>query len=81
LKCGLGYLLLIDVIGLFIPKLYRSWFGEDPYAVEEMVDEPEVEMTMIPFGPSLAVGAAVAMLFSSEIEAAVRAYLSLTTGN
>lgn len=62
LKCGLGYLLCIDVVGLAIPKLYEDWFGENPYSVEEIEEEPVVELTMIPFGPYLAAGALVALL-------------------
>ncbi|HXH62064.1 MAG TPA: prepilin peptidase [Fimbriimonadaceae bacterium] len=62
LKCGLGYLLLLDVFGLAWPRFYESWFGENPYSVEEFEEEPEVELTMIPFGPYLAAGALVALL-------------------
>lgn len=62
LKCGLGYLLLLDVVGLAWPKFYEAWFGENPYSVEEFEEEPVVELTMIPFGPYLAAGALVALL-------------------
>lgn len=61
-KCGLGYLLCLDVVGLALPKFYESWFGENPYSVEEFEEEPVVELTMIPFGPYLAAGALVALL-------------------
>jgi leader peptidase (prepilin peptidase)/N-methyltransferase len=64
-KCGLGYLLALDAIGLAAPKFYESWFGENPYAVEDIEGEPGVELTMIPFGPYLAAGALVA-LFADE---------------
>ncbi len=66
-KCGLGYLLCIDVIGLAFPKLYESWFGENPYSVEEIEEEPVVELTMIPFGPYLAAGALVALLANDRL--------------
>ncbi|MDI9637283.1 prepilin peptidase [Geitlerinema splendidum] len=59
LKCGLGYLLCIDVVGLAWPKLYEAWFNENPYASEVIDGEPEVELMMIPFGPYLAAGACV----------------------
>ena len=62
MKCGLGYLLCLDVVGLAYPKFYESWFGENPYSVEELEEEPQVELTMIPFGPYLAAGALVALL-------------------
>jgi leader peptidase (prepilin peptidase)/N-methyltransferase len=62
LKFGLGYLLCLDVVGLAVPKFYESWFGENPYSVEEFEEEPVVELTTIPFGPYLAAGALVALL-------------------
>jgi hypothetical protein len=73
-KCGFGYLLAFDVVGLMIPKFYKSWFGEDPYAVEEVEDDPEVSLTMIPFGPHLALGALITMLFWPTLDAAIQAY-------
>lgn len=76
LFCGLGYVLLIDIIGLFFPKLYQRWFGEDPFAVDESMLESEVELTMIPFGPSLALGALSAILFRAELEGVWQWYLT-----
>ncbi|MCH7944702.1 MAG: prepilin peptidase [Armatimonadetes bacterium] len=73
--CGLGYLLCIDVVGLAFPKLYERWFGENPYSVEDIEDEPEVELTMIPFGPYLAAGALVALLAEGWLLSLWRAYL------
>ena len=75
LKAGLGYLLCVDVLGLAFPKVYESWFGESPYATEEFEDEPEVELTQIPFGPYLAAGAVVAAFFERPLRAAIEAYL------
>jgi leader peptidase (prepilin peptidase)/N-methyltransferase len=74
LKCGLGYLLCVDVVGLAIPKLYEGWFGENPYAVEEIEGEPVVELTMIPFGPYLAAGALVALLANEWLMGLWNAY-------
>ncbi|MCW5937838.1 MAG: prepilin peptidase [Fimbriimonadaceae bacterium] len=73
--CGLGYVLCIDVIGLFVPKLYELWFGENPYSVEELEDEPQVELTMIPFGPYLAAGAIAAVVFEGPLRSAIDAYV------
>lgn len=74
LWCGLGYLLCIDVIGLFFPKIYEWWFGENPYSVEEIEENPRVELTMIPFGPYLAAGALGAVLFGPQLLGLVQAY-------
>ncbi len=67
LKCGLGYVLCMDVIGLIVPKVYEWWFAENPYAIEEFEEDPRVELTMIPFGPHLAAGALVAVLFEPQL--------------
>lgn len=80
IKCGLGYLLLIDIVGLFIPKLYERWFGEDPYAIEEFEEEPEVELTQIPFGPYLAAGALGVVLFGPQLYGLVERYLAQFSG-
>jgi len=79
-KSLFGYLLLIDIIGLAWPKLYESWFGENPYAVEQFEEEPEVELTMIPFGPYLAAGALAVILFSGPLNELVRLYLKQMLG-
>jgi len=80
LKCGLGYLLCIDIIGLYWVSLYERWFGENPRAIEELEEEPEVELTMIPFGPYLAAGALAALLFNGPIMSGVNRYWLYMTG-
>lgn len=72
--CGLGYVLCIDIIGLYIPSLYERWFGENPYSVEEIDDDAGVELTTIPFGPYLALGAIGVMLFEPRLLAMVNDY-------
>lgn len=79
-KCGLGYLLCIDVIGLFLPKLYISWFGEDPFLPVQEMEEFEVEPTMIPFGPYLALGAIAATVFQAPLLGGWNAYSKWVTG-
>jgi leader peptidase (prepilin peptidase)/N-methyltransferase len=80
LFCGLGYVLCIDIIGLFIPKLYMFWFKESPYITQEEWEDFHVENTMIPFGPYLALGAIVATIFASQLQAGVENYLKWASG-
>ncbi len=80
LMSGLGYLLLIDVIGLFIPKLYEWWFKENPYAIESVEEDVGVELTMIPFGPYLAVGALIASLAPVLLLDGVQRYMRWIVG-
>jgi leader peptidase (prepilin peptidase)/N-methyltransferase len=83
-KCVFGYLICLDVVGLFYPKLYIRWFGEDPF--EPVVnqdgeqDDWEVERTMIPFGPYLALGAIVATVFEVQLRAGFDAYWKWAAG-
>jgi len=81
LKCGLGYILCLDVIGLFIPKLYKAWFNEDPFAPIEDLETFEAEHTMIPFGPYLALGAIVSAVFETQLLRGLRSYWHWATGN
>ncbi|MCG9893972.1 MAG: prepilin peptidase [Fimbriimonadaceae bacterium] len=75
--CGLGYLLCIDVFGLFYTPLSEWWFGENPYSVEDVEENPQVDLSEIPFGPSLAAGALGAVLFGPELMNLVDAYMGL----
>lgn len=75
LKCGLGYLLAFDAIGLVFPKFYESYFAENPYSVEDVQDEPDVSFTTIPFGPYLAIGALAEVLFHPYLQKLLDAYL------
>lgn len=81
MKCGLGYVLCIDIVGLFIPKLYESWFGESPWVSETADDDFEVERTMIPFGPYLALGAIVAMIFQAQLLGLIDQYVKWVAPN
>jgi leader peptidase (prepilin peptidase)/N-methyltransferase len=74
-KAGLGYLLLVDVIALFAPKLEEKWFGP-AYIAEELEGEDDwvPAPTAIPFGPALAVAAILVVLFESTFTGWIQAY-------
>jgi leader peptidase (prepilin peptidase)/N-methyltransferase len=80
LKCGLGYLLGFDIVGLFVPKFYESWFGEPADPAIEEIDDFNIERTMIPFGPFLALGAIVSTVFAGPLQSAVAAYWDWAVG-
>lgn len=72
-RSGLGYLLGVDIVGMFLPGVYRRWFGEEPESgLEE--EEFQVEPTMIPFGPYLALGAIAATVFQGPLWSLVERY-------
>lgn len=76
LKCGLGYLLCVDIAGIYVPRLYERWFGEPQFVPLEEEEAFEVERTMIPFGPYLALGAIAVLIFQKELLGLVDAYLN-----
>lgn len=80
LKSGLGYVLCIDIVGQFVPKWYESWFGEPVDLPFEEIEEYPIGDTMIPFGPYLAMGAIVSVVFQSQLLGWVQAYLDYTVG-
>lgn len=79
LKSGLGYVLCFDIIGLFFPSFYKTWYGEDPFEPISEATGFEVERTMIPFGPYLALGAIVATVFQTRLMDWIQAYLKWAT--
>lgn len=84
IKCGLGYLFCLDVVGLFFPEFYEKFFGESPFesvAPEESSNEPEISPTMIPFGPYLALGAIAASIWETSITKFLSEYWQWAGGN
>lgn len=78
-KLGAWYLLALDVPAAFFPKMYRL-IGEtqEEVAIE---DDPWVpSLTTIPFGPYLAAGALLCLVFGEPIAGAMRAYWENATG-
>jgi len=75
-KAGLGYLLLIDVLALAIPKLEEKWFGPEYLSEDaEAEDDWQPGLTTIPFGPALATAAILVALFEERFLGWGQAYL------
>ncbi|CAN5687590.1 hypothetical protein BH11ARM2_BH11ARM2_09900 [soil metagenome] len=79
LKMGLFYFLCLDVIGIFLPKVYNL-FGEEPEEVMIEEDDWKPSATTIPFGPYLALGALACMLFAAPIQEGFENYWASATG-
>lgn len=79
LKLGVWYLLALDVVAIFFPKMYR-WIGETQEEVAIEDDPWTPSLTTIPFGPYLAAGALVCLMFGEPILAGMQAYWDRTTG-
>jgi leader peptidase (prepilin peptidase)/N-methyltransferase len=76
---GFSYLVCFDVIALWFPKLYEKM----GYASEEIsVDEDDYvpQKTELPFGPYLAIGALICMIFKTELTAFATQYIKAITG-
>jgi len=71
---GAWYLFGLDIVGIAVPKIYKL-IGET--SSEENIDDEnwKPSLTTIPFGPYLAIGAIICMLFAAPIEKATSDYL------
>lgn len=79
IQCGLGYLLLIDVIALAAPKVGLAWFGEEEMSEDE-IDDWTPQPTAIPFGPYLAFGAIVSVVFAQSLTRFMQDYFNPAGG-
>jgi leader peptidase (prepilin peptidase)/N-methyltransferase len=80
LLAGAWYLFCLDVVALFVPPLNRWIESKVPQEVLEEDESWTPSLTTIPFGPYLAAGALVCMLFGGPIENGLRAYWRNATG-
>ncbi len=79
LTSGVWYLLCLDVIAIPFPQLYK-WAGIDLQSEEIEEDNWEPSATTIPFGPYLAVGAIVCMIFYRTLDPGIREYFKNAAG-
>jgi len=80
LLSGAWYLFCLDIVALFVKPLERWVVSKLPQEVVEDEENWEPSLTTIPFGPYLAAGALVCMLFARPIEAGLRSYMEGVTG-
>jgi len=71
---GAWYLFCLDIVGIFVPNIYK-WIGETPSEENLEDDDWKPSLTTIPFGPYLAIGAIVCMLFAGPINKAISDYM------
>jgi leader peptidase (prepilin peptidase)/N-methyltransferase len=77
LKRGVWYLFAFDVLAIFVPSLYKLIGEEAPPKGLDEEDTWEPSATTIPFGPYLALGAIICLLFGDSVEGLMREYLRL----
>jgi leader peptidase (prepilin peptidase)/N-methyltransferase len=75
-KFGVWYLLCLDVVGVFVPSIYKIIGEEIPDAASEEIDDWKPTVTTIPFGPYLAAGCLVCMIFSGPVQRGIDGYFS-----
>jgi len=75
-KFGVWYLLCLDVVGVFVPGIYKLIGEQIPDAASEEIDDWKPTVTTIPFGPYLAAGCLVCMIFSGAVQHGIDGYFS-----
>ena len=79
IKLGAFYLLCGDVFAIAFPQIY-TWIGETQIELLPEEDDWKPGVTTIPFGPYLAIGCLLCMIFSTKIKTAMIDYWRSTTG-
>ncbi len=74
-KLGVVYLLALDVVAIPFPKFYELIGVKSELESEEIDDNWKPTLTTIPFGPYLAAGAIVCMLFAGPINTGIDVWL------
>ena len=63
---GISYLFCIDILAIWFPQVYTKFgYPVEDFSVED--DEWEPSLSTIPFGPYLAIGALVCILFKTDL--------------
>ncbi len=79
LKAGVFYLVSGDIFAIAFPRIY-SWIGEPEEEPLPVDDTWKPSFTTIPFGPYLAIGCVVCMVFGRGIERSMQHYWKSRTG-
>jgi leader peptidase (prepilin peptidase)/N-methyltransferase len=74
LFAGVWHLLCLDMVALVVKPLDRWVASKIPREILEQEDDWKPTVTTIPFGPYLAIGSVVAMLFAAPIEKGLHEY-------
>jgi len=77
---GAWYLLCLDIVSLVVPPLDKWIASKLPAETVDEEDDWKPTATTIPFGPYLAAGALLCMLFQAEITTAMQNYWNKRTG-
>jgi hypothetical protein len=66
LVLGISYLFCIDILAIWFPQVYTKFgYPVEDFSVED--DDWEPSLSTIPFGPYLAIGALVCILFKTDL--------------
>jgi hypothetical protein len=66
LRFGMGYVLCFDVVGLFLPKFYQSYFGEEPHSTPTDLEDFASGTSLIPSSAFGGIAAILTMIFRGQ---------------